>query len=148
MCLRKIRPKTWKKKKKKRKDGGLERLPVRLAHTSYLIFCLTLMHLLGANFCMTYLFSFSKLRLKANPVLVCFLFWFPGAGRALIFGQHGHLDNFRAVNKYFKQRGLRPRQTPNTVNNVTAFPCFFFFFRFFCFVLFFFRIPTCLEDLL
>ena len=92
------------------------------------------MHLLGANFCMTYLFSFSKLRLNANPVLVCFLFWFPGASRALIFGQHGHLDNFRAVNKYFKQRGLRPRQTRNTVNNVTAFPCFFFFFGLFCFV--------------
>ena len=53
---------------------------------------------------MTYLFPFSKLRLNANPVLACFLFWFPGAGRALIFGQHGHLDNFRAVNKYFKQR--------------------------------------------
>ena len=98
-------------------------------------FCLTLMHLLGANFCMTYLFPFSKLRLNANPVLVYFLFWFPGAGRALIFGQHGHLDNFREVNKYFKQRGLRPRQTRNTVNNVTAFPCFFFFLGLFCFVL-------------
>ena len=92
------------------------------------------MHLLRANICMTYLFPFSKLRLNANPVLACFLFWFPGAGRALIFGQHGHLDNFRAVNKYFKQRGLRPRQTRNTVNNVTAFPCFFFFFGLFCFV--------------
>ena len=42
--------------------------------------------------------------------------------------------NFRAVNKYFKQRGLRSRQTRNTVNNVTAFSCFFFFFGLFCFV--------------
>ena len=55
------------------------------------------MHLRGANFCMTYLSPFSKLRLNANPVLVCFIFWFPGAGRALIFGQHGHLDNGKQI---------------------------------------------------
>ena len=130
MYLRKIRPKTMLFNKWKTEDSS------GCSHGwRYFIFdfCLTLMHLLGANFCVTYLSPFSKLLLNANPVLVCFIFWFPEAGRALIFGQHGHLDNFRAVNKYFKQRGLRSRQTRNTVNNVTAFPCFFFFFGLFCF---------------
>ena len=38
-------------------------------------FCLTLIHLLGANFCMTYLFHFSKLRLNVNPCSACFFFF-------------------------------------------------------------------------
>ena len=117
------------------------RADARTAVTHFTDFCLTLMHLLGANFCMRYLFPFSKLRLNVKPVIIFVWLLFNelrapcyALTRALIFGQHGQLDSFRTVNKYFKQRGFRPRQTRNTVNNKlspvsVSFYCFIVLFR-------------------